>query len=188
MTTPITKEQLQRIIESVDDVLSAQAGTNEDVHPESDDMIHLWDYLNDVAAPPAVVKRLAEIALESLEAEPVGTFRKGPCGYSPSFHEDAVPLYATPPAPVVDVEPVADVVAWHKEGEERTCDIRWRRFDVAPGPLFAVAQPVAVVPGELDYQGAKELFNYLMTEEETIATVNGWNAFRAAMIQANNIN
>ncbi|GCW61601.1 putative phage protein [Escherichia coli] len=42
----------------------------------------------------------------------------------------------------MDVEPVADVVAWHKEGEERTCDIRWRRFDVAPGPLFAVAQPV----------------------------------------------
>lgn len=45
----------------------------------------------------------------------------------------------------MDAEPVADVVAWHKEGEERTCDIRWRRFDVAPGPLFAVAQPVAVV-------------------------------------------
>lgn len=39
-------------------------------------------------------------------------------------------------------EPVADVVAWYKEGEERTCDIRLRRFDVAPGPLFAVAQPV----------------------------------------------
>lgn len=42
----------------------------------------------------------------------------------------------------MDAEPVADVVAWHKEGEERTCDIRWRRFDVAPGPLFAVAPPV----------------------------------------------
>lgn len=119
MTTPITKEQLQRIIESADDVLSAQAGTNEDVHPESDDMIRLWDYLNDVAAPPAVVKRLAEIALSAMDAEPV-----------------------------------ADVVAWHKEGEERTCDIRWRRFDVAPGPLFAVAQPVAVdntfIPKNLD--------------------------------------
>lgn len=33
-------------------------------------------------------------------------------------------------------EPVADVVAWNKPGEERKCDIRWRRFDVAPGPLF----------------------------------------------------
>ncbi|HHW0480895.1 TPA: DUF551 domain-containing protein [Escherichia coli] len=51
-------------------------------------------------------------------------------------------LYTAPPAPVVNAEPVADVVAWHKEGEERTCDIRWRRFDVAPGPLFAIAPPV----------------------------------------------
>ena len=40
------------------------------------------------------------IALASLEAVPVGTFKKGPCGYHPSFHEDAVPLYTAPPAPV----------------------------------------------------------------------------------------
>lgn len=33
-------------------------------------------------------------------------------------------------------EPVADVVPWSSPNEERTCDIRWRRFDVAPGPLF----------------------------------------------------
>lgn len=37
-----------------------------------------------------------------------------------------------------NAEPVADVVAWYKEGEERTCDIRWHRFDVALGPLYAV--------------------------------------------------
>lgn len=37
-------------------------------------------------------------------------------------------------------EPVADVVEWRKEGEERTCDIRWRRFDVAPGPLYSIPQ------------------------------------------------
>lgn len=41
-----------------------------------------------------------KLALASLEAEPVGTFRNGPCGYSPSFHEDAVPLYTAPPSPV----------------------------------------------------------------------------------------
>lgn len=35
---------------------------------------------------------------------------------------------------------VADVVEWKKQGEERTCDIRWRRFDVAPGPLYAAPQ------------------------------------------------
>ncbi|WP_413498893.1 hypothetical protein [Buttiauxella gaviniae] len=42
-------------------------------------------------------------------------------------------------------KPVADVVAWNKPGEERKCDIRWRRFDVAPGPLFA-APPLQVAP------------------------------------------
>ena len=41
-------------------------------------------------------------------------------------------------------EPVADVVAWNKPGEERKCDIRLRRFDVAPGPLFA-APPLQAV-------------------------------------------
>lgn len=41
-----------------------------------------------------------KLALASLEAEAVGTFRKGPCGYSPSFHEDAMPLYTAPPAPI----------------------------------------------------------------------------------------
>ena len=44
-----------------------------------------------------------------------------------------------------EVEPVADVVAWSSPNEERTCDIRWRRFDVAPGPLYA-APPAPVVP------------------------------------------
>lgn len=44
-------------------------------------------------------------------------------------------------------EPVADVVAWRKEGEERTCDIRWRRHDVAPGPLYAVPQAPEVPAG-----------------------------------------
>ena len=39
-----------------------------------------------------------------------------------------------------EVEPVADVVAWSSPNEERTCDIRWRRFDVAPGPLYTVSQ------------------------------------------------
>jgi len=63
-----SKEQLTKIIESADEVISACDGTNEDVHHESDDMLRLWDYLNDVAAPPQVVKRLAEIALAALES------------------------------------------------------------------------------------------------------------------------
>lgn len=42
-------------------------------------------------------------------------------------------------------EPVADVVAWSSPNEERTCDIRWRRHDVAPGPLYT-ATPAPVEP------------------------------------------
>ncbi|EET6836696.1 DUF551 domain-containing protein [Escherichia coli] len=69
--TTITREQAQKIIEADDEVISALAGTNEDVHPGSDNMLRLWDDLNDRYAPPEVVRELARIALASLEAEPV---------------------------------------------------------------------------------------------------------------------
>ena len=42
-------------------------------------------------------------------------------------------------------EPVADVVAWSHWQTPRTCDIRWRRFDIAPGPLYA-APPAPLIP------------------------------------------
>lgn len=68
--TTITREQAQKIIEAADEVISALAGTNEDVHPGSDNMLRLWDDLNDRYAPPEVVRELARIVLASLEAEP----------------------------------------------------------------------------------------------------------------------
>ncbi|WP_338301843.1 hypothetical protein [Escherichia coli] len=80
----------------------------------------------------------------------------------------------------MDAEPVADVVAWHKEGEERTCDIRWRRFDVAPGPMFAVSQPVATVPTFdewLEIRGNKPLGWVKDAMRES------YDACRAAMLQ-----
>ncbi|MFD1299957.1 hypothetical protein ACFQ4Q_25370, partial [Lysobacter gummosus] len=44
-------------------------------------------------------------------------------------------------------EPVADVVAWsHPQHPQQTCNIRWRRFDVAPGPLYTRPEPVPAVP------------------------------------------
>ncbi|NYU09877.1 hypothetical protein A8O28_12425 [Enterobacteriaceae bacterium CCUG 67584] len=54
--------------------------------------------------------------------------------------EIAMAVFMTP-----EQEPVADVVAWSSPSEERTCDIRWRRHDVKPGPLYT-APPVLVVP------------------------------------------
>ncbi|HHT5429758.1 TPA: DUF551 domain-containing protein [Escherichia coli] len=69
--TTITREQAQKIIAAADEVISALAGTNEDVNPDSNDMLRLWDDLNDRHAPPEVVRELARIALASLGAEPV---------------------------------------------------------------------------------------------------------------------
>lgn len=69
--TTITREQTLKIIEAADEVISALAGTNEDVHPGSDNMLRLLDDLNDRYAPPEVVRELARIVLASLEAEPV---------------------------------------------------------------------------------------------------------------------
>ncbi|MEG7606526.1 DUF551 domain-containing protein [Citrobacter braakii] len=46
--------------------------------------------------------KVIEGVIAAFGAEPVGTFRKGPCGYYHSFHEDAVPLYTAPPAQLVN--------------------------------------------------------------------------------------
>lgn len=69
--TTITREQAKKIIEAADEVISALAGTNEDVHPGSDNMLRLWDDLNDRYAPPEVVRELARIVLASLEREQI---------------------------------------------------------------------------------------------------------------------
>lgn len=67
--TTITKEQAQKIIDAANEVITALDGTNEDVHPESDNMLRLWDDLNDRYAPPEVVRDLARIALAMLEVD-----------------------------------------------------------------------------------------------------------------------
>lgn len=120
--TSITREQAKKIIEAADEVISALAGTNEDVHPGSDNMLRLWDDLNDRYAPPEVVRELARIVLASLEAEPiawryryvkkgvtdsqgepwVGDWKYVPtkedCNDRPSYEIQA--LFTAPPVPV----------------------------------------------------------------------------------------
>ncbi|HEG4357236.1 hypothetical protein [Klebsiella oxytoca] len=60
----------------------------------------------------------------------------------------------------MDCEPVADIVAWSHPTEERTCDIRWRRHDVEPGPLYRHAQ---MVPSVMDFKKmARELVENLV--------------------------
>lgn len=55
----LTDERLMQIADAAEAVLSALAGTNDDVHPESDDMLRLWDELNDDWATPEVVRDMA---------------------------------------------------------------------------------------------------------------------------------
>lgn len=56
----VSQETLDKIIEAADEVITALAGTNEDVHKnDSAKMCQLWDDLNDRYATPAIVKALA---------------------------------------------------------------------------------------------------------------------------------
>lgn len=119
--TTITREQAQKIIAAADEVITALAGTNDDVHPDNSlKMCGLWDDLNDRYAPPEVVRELARIALASLDAKPVGwtdaeelrNVEKDGCGYmftvNPiTAHADqrrVIKLYTAPPAAVVPEE------------------------------------------------------------------------------------
>ncbi|MDT7479881.1 hypothetical protein RQM43_08400 [Citrobacter portucalensis] len=67
-------------------------------------------------------------AIAARNVEPVGTFRKGSCGYYPSFHEEAVPLYAAPPALVV---PENCVTAEHRRVIEMLLNVCGAAFELA---------------------------------------------------------
>ena len=79
--------------------------------------------------------------------------------------------------------PVADVVAWSNPNEERKCDIRWRRHDVEPGPLYRHAQPALVVLDEVTAEDCPAFVNYDVTEVDE-AWARGFNSCRAAMLAA----
>ncbi|WP_313390114.1 hypothetical protein [Leclercia sp.] len=79
----------------------------------------------------------------------------------------------------MDQEPVADVVAWSSPTEERTCDIRWRRHDVDPGPLYAVPPPAPVVPNKMTIETLPEEIKQLPIVTALI-WMEGWNASFAA--------
>jgi len=74
----VSPETLDKIIEAADEVITALAGTNEDVHKnDSAKMCQLWDDLNDRYATPAIVKALAtEIKQYRAAAEPVAWVMK----------------------------------------------------------------------------------------------------------------
>ncbi|HFX2464516.1 TPA: hypothetical protein ACIA70_002924 [Salmonella enterica subsp. enterica serovar Java] len=95
--TAITRRQLIQIIECANGLVTALAGTNDDIHPDnSEKMCGLWDDLNDRYAPPEVVQELARTMLASMDAEPA---------VKPYF-------YTSPPVP--DNKQTDELVMWVK--------------------------------------------------------------------------
>ena len=158
----ITREQAQKIIVAADEVITALAGTNEDVHPDdSKKMCELWDDLNDRHAPPVVVRELARMALAAMDSEPVAwmhnnndigipaitTSQKIGQHWMAEF-KDVQPLYRHAQQPV-DSEPVGYL--FHNEYGAvlySISDDATEGFSLI-GPIYSVPQPAPVVPNGL---------------------------------------
>ncbi|EAA5613441.1 TPA: DUF551 domain-containing protein [Salmonella enterica subsp. enterica serovar Bredeney] len=195
--TTITREQALKIIEAADEVISALAGTNEDVHPGSDNMLRLWDDLNDRYAPPEVVRELARIALASLDAEPVAWTSEGDlaevyCGETgvigPKYIVGDVPLYRHAQPVSVDKEFIPKNldkalgvvgVALPESKEEFNFQIeRWIQRLIDRVIRYAdefKEQPAPVVPDEMATSDDMNLYQKSFAQ--------GYNACRAAMLQ-----
>lgn len=196
--TTITREQALKIIEAADEVISALAGTNEDVHPGSDNMLRLWDDLNDRYAPPEVVRELARIALASLDAEPVAWTSEGDlaevyCGETgvigPKYIVGDVPLYRHAQPVSVDKEFIPKNldkalgvvgVALPESKEEFNFQIeRWIQRLIDRVIRYAdefKEQPAPVVPDEMATSDDMNLYQKSFAQ--------GYNACRNAMLNA----
>lgn len=150
--TTITREQAQKIIEAADEVISALAGTNEDVHPGSDNMLRLWDDLNDRYAPPEVVRELARIALASLEAEPVAYIIQD--SDARSRGEKGILRYFA-----------------------NISDEDINEYEITVTPLYAAPPETVSVPDAMEMD---DDFDSAFEHGKAV----GWNAYRAAMLQA----
>lgn len=75
-----------------------------------------------------IVRELAAFRLAAMDSEPVGMFRKSAVGYTPSYHEDAVPLYRHAQQPVV---PENCVTAEHRRVIEMLLSVCGAAFELA---------------------------------------------------------
>ncbi|ELA6223468.1 hypothetical protein RF993_000987 [Salmonella enterica] len=157
--TTITKEQAQKIIDAADEVITALAGTNDDVHPDnSTKMTQLYDDLNDHYAPPEVVRELARIALAALEVAPVGEVSEKRHGL---VMDGTVDLGGESTYRII-------------KGEKAM-----KRLPL--GTKFYIAPPVPVVPEEITDESTEQR---LMGRRWAHSFCAGWNACRAAMLQS----
>lgn len=154
----MTKESLLKVIGAADDVISALAGTNDEVHKDdTDKMVRLWDDLNDQYAPPEVVRELARLALAAMDSEPAAPVAEVVSIYGDheAFGEREIrplvgiqqmpygtKLYRHAQQPVVESEPVAEVLSNRPGNDTSTID---RALPVGT-QLYRHAQTAPVVP------------------------------------------
>lgn len=150
--TKFTKKQLTRIIEAANEVITALADENPDLCKENNDgMIRAWDYLNDDAAPPEVVREMARQLLAGMVREPVaymvGTVLLENMTQAKAFKADTAleikPLYAAPQLPL-------PVVVVPKEIKHRLGGLDWgwegefnRGWNACRAAMLHGAEPVS---------------------------------------------
>lgn len=134
------------------------------------------------------VVELARIALASLEAEPIGAFHIADqqVGGTSDYIKDGewpidngvIEVYAAPPAPVVDADPVVftDERNLHHIARGRETSLIWGKQNQEVGdiPLYRHAQPVPVVPDEMVTSDDMNLYQKSFAQ--------GYNACRNAML------
>ncbi|HII3058089.1 TPA: DUF551 domain-containing protein [Klebsiella pneumoniae] len=146
-------------------------------------------------------KELARMALAAMDSEPVAFtekheisnmhatglyLRAWPAGRAQNAVEGyTIPLYTTPqPISLVNSEPVAYIFK-HPAGRlfwALTDESNKGQNDVMP--VYASPQPAPVVPEEKPIPNTLSM--YAVDAVAAIAEVKGWNACRAAMLQAGN--
>lgn len=200
----MTKESLLKVIGAADDVISALAGTNDEVHKDdTDKMVRLWDDLNDQYAPPEVVRELARLALAAMDSEPAAPVAEVVSIYGDleAFGEREIrplvgiqqmpygtKLYRHAQQPVVESEPVAEVLSNRPGNDTSTID---RALPVGT-QLYRHAQTAPVVPEEATPDSIETLASarrrdhavFQWNEDQRNAAADSWNACRAAMLAA----
>ncbi|EPY6698422.1 hypothetical protein ACXEFK_002747 [Klebsiella quasipneumoniae] len=166
-------------------------------------MVRLWDDLNDQYAPPEVVRELARLALAAMDSEPAAPVAEVVSIYGDpeAFGEREIrplvgiqqmpygtKLYRHAQQPVVESEPVAEVLSNRPGNDTSTID---RALPVGT-QLYRHAQTAPVVPEEATPDSIEILASarrrdhavFQWNEDQRNAAADSWNACRAAMLQA----
>lgn len=181
----ITRERIQRIMRAI----NSEAYDEEEIREwlSSDEIMEL----SRMALAAMDSEPVAEVvsiygdteAFGEREIRPLVGIQQMPYGTKLYRHVQPAPVVPETAHSSVIAEQLAHVLSVLKVTDHQRAVISCavdRLNNVAQ--LLQLSPSALLVPEILDYHGAKELYNYLMTEEEINATVNAWNACRSAML------